>query len=103
MASSRQGSAAPDAHGSVPGKEASRRLSQERGVESGGVEQASVCHSVGGLGWRELSGCRDSQVEEEELRGVESCSSICPDHFNTWPLLSCPCQDSLTQGGRGGP
>lgn len=46
--------------------------------------------------WSELSGCSDSQVEEEELRSGEPCSSVCPDHFNTQPLLACPCQDSLT-------
>lgn len=46
--------------------------------------------------WSALLGCRSSQVEEEELRSGEPCSSVCPNHFNTQPLLSCPCQDSLT-------
>lgn len=46
--------------------------------------------------WSELSGCRSSQLEEEELRSGEPCPSVCPDHFNTQPLLSCLCQDSLT-------
>lgn len=51
--------------------------------------------------WSERSGCRGSQVEEEELRSGEPRSSVCPDHFNTLPLLSCLCRDSLThrEGG----
>lgn len=51
--------------------------------------------------WSERSGCRGSQVEEEELRSGEPRSSICPDHFNTLRMLFCLCWDSLThrEGG----
>lgn len=51
--------------------------------------------------WGELPGCRHKPVQVEELRRAWSSSSICPDHFNPWPLLSCLCWDPLTQGEGG--